>query len=340
MAQDWLADVRKYAPDADETVVRGIADHCGIGLDGQDASLVSFTDPGETGRIRDVFCRKALGLTQPDAEIDTAIAQVGARMAEDPTRNRVTVYYLLAETFGKLGLFAGAAAAPVAAAAMAPPSAVPPTRAAVPPVGTMPAGAAAQLRATTINQTRARGDGIILPGCAILGAIFLGTAGLATLVGTRPDPVPVAADADLTSPVVVAPVSATAVPTAAPVVPVIPVGAGVTAQDIAGKPSLSVYFDTAKADIAPDFAAAAVPVKAWIDSHPGEQLAVSGFNDPRGNAAFNAELSKKRAQSVAAALVGLGVPQAAIDLVKPADTTETDTSLANARRVDVIVRGG
>lgn len=67
---------------------------------------------------------------------------------------------------------------------------------------------------------------------------------------------------------------------------------------------------------------------------------VSGFNDPTGNAALNAELSKKRAQSVAAALAAQGVPADSIDLEKPPETTDTTTTKENARRVDIVVKEG
>ena len=43
-----------------------------------------------------------LGLTDPDSVLDSAIAAVGERMKADTTRNRVTVYYLLASHFGRL----------------------------------------------------------------------------------------------------------------------------------------------------------------------------------------------------------------------------------------------
>jgi outer membrane protein OmpA-like peptidoglycan-associated protein len=52
---------------------------------------------------------------------------------------------------------------------------------------------------------------------------------------------------------------------------------------------------------------------------------------------MNAELSKNRAQAVAAALQALGIPAVAIALVKPAETTDTTTTLENARRVDIVV---
>jgi len=52
---------------------------------------------------------------------------------------------------------------------------------------------------------------------------------------------------------------------------------------------------------------------------------------------MNAELSKNRAKSVRAALVLIGVPEASIDLVKPAETTDTEDSMVQARRVDISV---
>lgn len=116
MAQDWSADVKKYAPEADDGIVAGIVRHCGISLHKVDSALVSFSDKAETDRVRDGFCRKKLALTQDNAEIDRVIATVGERMKADRTKNRVTVYYLLAEAFDKLQLFAKAPAPTKAAA--------------------------------------------------------------------------------------------------------------------------------------------------------------------------------------------------------------------------------
>ena len=52
-----------------------------------------------------------------DAALDAAIADVGQQMKGDRTKNRVTVYYLLAERFGLLNLFGGVAGAAGAAGA-------------------------------------------------------------------------------------------------------------------------------------------------------------------------------------------------------------------------------
>ena len=102
---DWTSDVKKYAPDADEKAIAGIVKYCGIALQKRDSSLVSFGDGDEVARVRNNFLKKKLGLTQPDAELDSAIRSVSDQMKGDNTKNRVTVYYLLADQFGKLSLF-------------------------------------------------------------------------------------------------------------------------------------------------------------------------------------------------------------------------------------------
>lgn len=364
MAEDWAIDVRKYAPDADDGVIKAIVRHCGIALQSRDASLVSFTDPEETGRVRENFCRKKLGLTLSDAELDSAIARVGERMSGDTTRNRVTVYYLLAEMFGKLGLFGATEAtampaaappaptshdqAPMAAAAHVPAPPPPPaphvaaaaaTAAVATPAAAMAATARAPTRARPADRDGGNIAGTALTVLGALAVIILAASTAGMFLGKRLNDGPAVTSAPAIE--TAAPVAEVAEPVAEaapPAAPAIPTGSGVVAQDVEGKPQLSVYFDTASAEVSPDFAAAAAAIKAYVDANPGARLAVSGYNDPRGDAAFNAELSKNRAQSVAAALTALGVPAEAIDLEKPAETTDTTTSLENARRVDIMVK--
>jgi outer membrane protein OmpA-like peptidoglycan-associated protein len=340
MAEDWAVDVRKYAPDADDTIIAAIVRHCGIALRNRDSSQVSFTDSTETALVRDGYCRKKLGLTDPDTVIDAAIARVGERMAGDSTRNRVTVYYLLAEAFGKLELFGAVAAVEEPEPEREPPLLIAASSAAG-VFGASRMADAPVLKAAPVAAKLAPVDrrgpegGVMFATLGGLAAVIIGAAGIASMFdhrAGRDGGVP-AAPAILTP---MAPAAPEAAPAAA--APVIPTGSGVTAQDVAGKPTVSVYFDTGKTAVSPDFAAAAAPVKAWIDSHPGARLAVSGFNDPSGNAAFNAELSKNRAKSVAAALAAIGVSADVIDLEKPAATTDTGTTPAQARRVDIMVK--
>ena len=105
MAEDWAADVKKYVANADQKAIVGIVRYCGIALQKRDSSLVSFTDKEEVARVRTHFLKKKLGLTEPDPELDKAIKAVGDKMKGDRTKNRVTVYYLLADHFGKLSVF-------------------------------------------------------------------------------------------------------------------------------------------------------------------------------------------------------------------------------------------
>ncbi len=103
---DWSVDIKKYVPDADDTAIDGIIRHCGIALQSRDASLVSFTDKSELERVREKFLKKKLGLSMSDDELDGAIASIGDKMKDVRNKNRVTVYYMLADHFGKLSDFA------------------------------------------------------------------------------------------------------------------------------------------------------------------------------------------------------------------------------------------
>ena len=101
----YVADVKKYAPNADEKAVAGIVKHCGIALQKKDSSLVSCSDKKERDTVRDSFLKKKLALTLPDADLDKAVEGVCQKLKADTTKSRVTFYYLLAEQFDKLALF-------------------------------------------------------------------------------------------------------------------------------------------------------------------------------------------------------------------------------------------
>lgn len=105
MTEKWVADVKSYVADPDEKVIAGIVRYCGIALQNRDSSLVSFSDKDEVARVRENFLKKKLGLTLDDAELDKAISAVAEKMKGSRSRNRVTVYYLLAQHFDKLSVF-------------------------------------------------------------------------------------------------------------------------------------------------------------------------------------------------------------------------------------------
>ena len=98
-------EVKKYVSNVDISAVDGIVKYLGIALRSKDASVVAASDPEELKRVREGFMKKKLALTQSDAELDAALNEVMARMHSVRQKDRVTVYYLLAEKFGKLGLF-------------------------------------------------------------------------------------------------------------------------------------------------------------------------------------------------------------------------------------------
>ena len=507
MATDWAADVKKHVAKADDAAIAGIVRYLGIALRNRDSSLVSFSDKTETDRVRNNFLKKKLGLTQADATLDKAIAKVGDALKADRTKNRVTVYYLLAAEFKKLGLFvkadakkapaakapaakvqaakapaaktaakpaaktavkaAGAAAVVAGAAVAAKPAAKaaakPATKPAAKPAAkaatakpvaakAAPAKAAAKL---TAKKAPAKAQGLMgsaakaepkaekpaagaVPGTNAAGATMTGAAvaaasgaagaakdtaakamgsvgdaagAVAGVGGNAADKVGDAAGAavgamgtaasaaadkasNLFAPgskpsgadseeggmgwlmwllaaalllfalwwmfgsggndgdaVNAAPTEAAATldgvaPTssvdlsAAPAEgsAEIPAGAGVTTEMRDGQPVVKVYFDTGKTDVAGAFAATAGGLKGWLDAHPGAKLAISGYSDPSGNAALNAELSKNRAQAVQGALVAAGIPAEAAELVKPANSADGSVSKEAARRVEVTVQ--
>ncbi len=372
---DWAGDVKRYVPDADDGVIAAIVRYCGIALRTRDASMVSFTQPAETDRVRENFCKKKLGLTDPDAVIDDAIAAVGKRMSDTDNPNRVTVYYLLTEHFGKLAMFGGAAAgagavtaaAAVAAttgAATATPTATAAPLAAAAPVAVArqpaaaPRAAAAPIppgtrgvyqlrpvvtRPLSLTPTAGAGGGAVAAASGgdgffgLAAAVFGGAAAVMIVAAIAGSYVAGRFDAEAEVPAPAAPAAPVAAPAPAPV---IPEGAGIVSEVIDGRPKVSVFFDVGKNDIAPDFAVAVAPIKAWLDANPADRAQLSGFTDPTGDAAANAELAKRRAQAVSAELTAQGIAADRMDLVKPADSSDDAVDLSGARRVEITVTGG
>jgi outer membrane protein OmpA-like peptidoglycan-associated protein len=382
MAEDWFANVRKYAPNADEKVVGKLVNYLGIALRNRDSSLVSFSDPEEVGRVRERFLRKKLALTDSDDVLNQGLEWVKGLMSDDRTKNRVTVYYLLAHYFGKLDLFGGpagttaaslgGAAAGAGAASLAglggssTPDASAPTepsasargsadadslraaptpieRPAPPATGSASEGSAASptrpAYAANLDDGDEGGSGWprwltwLLIALAVIALFFL----LKSCMADRPAATD-AASSETTVPgdANLAEDSVASVPAAETAA--VPTGAGVVSGVRDNKPMLTVYFATGQSGVSNDMADAAGALKAYLEANPGTRLAVSGYNDPSGNAALNAELSKKRAQAVAAALAGAGIPQGSVELVKPAETTSATVTAEQARRVEVTIK--
>lgn len=95
------------------------------------------------------------------------------------------------------------------------------------------------------------------------------------------------------------------------------------------------YFESGKAEVAPNAGAALADVVKAVQS--GSTVLVSGYHDATGDPAKNAELAKQRAMNVAAALKMAGVPEDKVELAKP-EQTQAGGPAAEARRVEVKAR--
>lgn len=75
-------------------------------MSNKDAKFVSCGDASEKETVRENFLKKKLALTLSNTELDPAIDAVCVTMQEERMKNRVVFYYLLAEKYNKLGVFA------------------------------------------------------------------------------------------------------------------------------------------------------------------------------------------------------------------------------------------
>jgi hypothetical protein len=98
-----IEKVKKYTSSPNEAAVAAIVKHLGIALQSRDGSFVSAGDASEMKRVRESWMKKKLGLTGSDEELDKALQMVAEKMKADRMKERVTLYYLIADHFGKLG---------------------------------------------------------------------------------------------------------------------------------------------------------------------------------------------------------------------------------------------
>lgn len=95
------------------------------------------------------------------------------------------------------------------------------------------------------------------------------------------------------------------------------------------------FFPPSKTDVAPSAQSALQDIAISITA--GQRVQIFGYHDSTGNAKINAELAKKRAQSVHQQLIDFGVPASAIDLQKPTLAIDAIHNHAEARRVEVVL---
>ncbi len=100
--------------------------------------------------------------------------------------------------------------------------------------------------------------------------------------------------------------------------------------DLIGK----VYFELGKADLPADVATAVSASLSAVTADHDKKLVLSGFHDPSGDPAKNAELAKNRAKAVREAIRERGVAADRIVLRKP-EQTSADGPPEEARRVEI-----
>ena len=103
--------IKKYAANINEAAVAAIERHLGIALRNRDAALVAGSRSAGIENGAESWLKKKLGLTASDADLDKAIHEVMEKMKADRMKDRVAVYYLLAEHFEELDALAKPTAA-------------------------------------------------------------------------------------------------------------------------------------------------------------------------------------------------------------------------------------
>lgn len=123
-------------------------------------------------------------------------------------------------------------------------------------------------------------------------------------------------------------------------------GAGTVAARLADKSCRTelhgVYFETGSAELLEESEPALKQVAAALSANPAWQVTVEGHTDDIGSAAYNNELSLRRANAVRAALVGRyhldasRIAAQGFGLSKPIESNTTPEGRAHNRRVELV----
>jgi outer membrane protein OmpA-like peptidoglycan-associated protein len=175
--------------------------------------------------------------------------------------------------------------------------------------------------------------GLVLGLVFALVVVVIGV--VLAVVLARPFPVAQAGLADGAAlPVVAVAVPVTPSPPVSPPAP--------SAQAVSDAASITVeygvvkfYFGSGKAELAPGAGEALVDVIRAAKG--GKKVLIAGFHDPKGDAAVNIELARKRAMAVREALKEAGVAEGQITLQKPEQTAGSGND-AEARRVEITLQ--
>jgi outer membrane protein OmpA-like peptidoglycan-associated protein len=103
-----------------------------------------------------------------------------------------------------------------------------------------------------------------------------------------------------------------------------------------------ILFDTDKASLKPDGMSTVRKLAEAMMQNPDRSVLVEGFTDSTGTAAHNQELSERRANSVAMALTGMGVPRERVAMRAygqsfPVAPNDTASNRQRNRRVEIVL---
>jgi outer membrane protein OmpA-like peptidoglycan-associated protein len=103
-----------------------------------------------------------------------------------------------------------------------------------------------------------------------------------------------------------------------------------------------VLFEFNRADIKTTGHGELQKLAEFLKKHPDRQVLIEGHTDDIGSNSYNENLSRRRAEAVAAALAALGVPSPRVTAVGygesyPVASNSTDTNRALNRRVEVYI---
>jgi len=98
--------VAKYAAALDTAALDKMAKNYALVLSNKDSQFVSCSDQAEKDTVRENFLKKKLGLQDSDDALNESIEAVCTTMSADRFKSRLAFYYLLAEKYNKLSMFA------------------------------------------------------------------------------------------------------------------------------------------------------------------------------------------------------------------------------------------
>jgi outer membrane protein OmpA-like peptidoglycan-associated protein len=104
-----------------------------------------------------------------------------------------------------------------------------------------------------------------------------------------------------------------------------------------------ILFDVDSAVVRPDLQSDLRAVAANLNQYPQTRVEVLGHTDNTGSAAYNRDLSQRRAAAVAAVLIGAGVSASRVSAIGqgedfPVATNLTPEGRAKNRRVELVIR--